>query len=107
MLTTESAAPVMVAPTFAGEGCTSATRWGSAAVFACVRALVDAAILCPLVVYRRQDYGTRQRVGGGHLCSLLDATGGGVTGPALVAQLMTHLALWGECFIGKVKPTAC
>ena len=36
---------------------------------------------------------------------LLDKPAPGVTQPTLVAQLMQHLALYGECFVGKVKPS--
>ncbi len=104
-LTRDSLPPVMVAPATAGEAPNTRNATGISAVFSCVRCLVDAAILCPPVVYRKQGDGSRQRVGGGQLVGLLERPAPAVTGPALVAQLVQHLALFGECFIGKVKPT--
>ena len=103
MLTRDSVAPIMVPPTLAGEGVSTRRATGIAAVFAAVRVLVDAAILCPPVIYRRQADGARQRVESGKLYDLLQRPAPAVTGPALIAQLVQHLSLFGECFVGKVR----
>ena len=76
---------------------------GISAVFACVRTLVDAAVLAPLIMYKTQADGTRARVDTGRLPSLLERPAPATTGPALTSQLMLHLALWGECLLGKIR----
>ena len=102
-LTRESLPPVMVQSPTVGTGLSAHSALRIAGVFACLRAIVDASILCPLGVYRKQDDGSRQRVGGGQLVQLLAKPSPSLTGPALIAQLMTHLVLFGECFLGKVR----
>jgi HK97 family phage portal protein len=101
-LTREDLPPVMVPSLTAAESVNARTALGLADVWSCVRVLVDGAVMCPLITYRRTDQG-RERIGGGRTESLLEQPAPGVTQPALVAQLVSHLALWGEAFLGKVR----
>jgi HK97 family phage portal protein len=103
-LTAESLPPSMLPDTTVGDaavGQRSATS--ISAVYACVKILVDASLLCPLQVYRKLADGSRQEVTTGRLSDLLAHPGPSVTTPQLVAQLMSHLSLWGECLIGKIR----
>jgi HK97 family phage portal protein len=72
---------------------------GIADVFACVRVLVDGAEMAPLHSYRATDTG-RERDTATPTAALLERPAPGVTQPAFVGQLVSNLALWGECFIG-------
>jgi HK97 family phage portal protein len=104
MLTRESLPPTMLPSADVGEGVSTTGAMRIAGVFACVRAIVDASILTPFVVYRKLADGSRQRVPGGKLVDLLTKPSPTLTAPALVAQLVQHLVTHGECFIGKVRP---
>jgi HK97 family phage portal protein len=75
---------------------------GLADVFGAVRVLVDGAILCPIGVYR-ETAGTTEKVTDSPAAELLARPAPTLTRPAFVAQVMTHLALWGEAFIGKYR----
>src|SRR5947208_327052 len=92
----------MLVSTVAPEQVNGRTAMQLADVFACVRALTDGAVLCPLVCYRDTEMG-RERLTGGRGVGLLRRPQPGMTQAALVARLVQHLALWGECFIGKVR----
>jgi HK97 family phage portal protein len=72
---------------------------GIADVFACVRVLVDGAEMAPLHSYRKTATG-REQVEDTAAAELLDHPAPGVTQPAFIGQLVSNLALWGECFIG-------
>jgi phage portal protein BeeE len=71
-------------------------------VWACVRVLADAAASVPLVPYRRRDSG-RVRLGSGRLAGLLDRPAPATTQANLVAQMVSHLTLWGNAFLGKFR----
>jgi HK97 family phage portal protein len=71
-------------------------------VLACVRVLADSAASVPLIPYRAADAG-RTRLTGGRLSSLLDQPAPATTQASLVGTLMSHLALWGNGFVGKFR----
>jgi HK97 family phage portal protein len=70
-------------------------------VLACVRRIADTAALLPLHVYRRSESG-RERLREG-TAELLQRPAPATPQPAFVAQLMGHLALWGEAFVGLYR----
>jgi len=100
-----------VAPASAGWGPTSTssaaaniTPRGALAIadaYACVRCLSDAAASLPLVAYRRTAQG-RQRYTG-PLAGLLDRPAPAVTQANLVGQLVAHLQLHGNAYVGKFR----
>jgi phage portal protein BeeE len=71
-------------------------------VFACVRCLADSAASVPLIAYRAGDSG-RTRLASGRLPGLLDRPAPATTQSALVGTLMSHLALWGNGYVGKFR----
>ena len=71
-------------------------------VYACVRCLADAAASVPLVAYRRTERG-RQRLYSGRLPDLLQRPSPGATQANLIAQLLAHLNLHGNGYIGKFR----
>jgi HK97 family phage portal protein len=71
-------------------------------VWACVRVLADAAASIPMITYRRTDTG-RQRLNSGRLPELLQRPAPATSQANLVAQAMTHLALFGNGFLGKFR----
>ena len=75
------------------------TAAGIADVFACVRVLVDGAEMAPLHAYRKTEAG-REQVDDTPTAALLNRPAPGITQPAFIGELVSHLALWGECFIG-------
>ncbi len=101
-LTRESLPAVMLPDPSSPEAPGVRQSTGIADVFACVRVLVDGAMMAPLQVYRRSTQG-RERVTDGDTVGILDRPAPGVTQPAFVAQLIAALALWGETFVGKYR----
>jgi HK97 family phage portal protein len=71
-------------------------------VFACVRVLADSAASVPLIPYRATPAG-RVRLTGGRLSHLLDTPAPATTQANLVGTLMSHLALWGNGYLGKFR----
>ena len=71
-------------------------------VFACVRALADSAACLPLIAYRRLEDETRER-SHGHLADLLDDPAPATTQANLVGQLVAHLNLHGNAYLGKYR----
>jgi HK97 family phage portal protein len=74
-------------------------------VWACVRLLSNTAASLPLVPYRRVD-GGRERLTGGRLPSLLERPAPATTQSALTAQIMTHLLLHGNAYVGLYRNAA-
>jgi HK97 family phage portal protein len=70
-------------------------------VFACIRALADTAASLPLVAYRRTEQ-ARVRAGG-RVQELVDAPAPATTTAAFVGQLVCHLNLWGNAYVGKYR----
>src|SRR5215211_6521336 len=67
-------------------------------VWACVRVLADAAASVPLIPYRRTSSG-RARLNSGKLAALLDRPAPATTQANLIAQMVSHLALWGNAYV--------
>ncbi|HXH89705.1 MAG TPA: phage portal protein [Gaiellaceae bacterium] len=85
--------------TVAGVAVNERTALGLADVFACVRAIAEAAATLPLIAYRRLPTG-RERLPGGRLVSLLDRPAPAVTQSAFIGQLVASLAMRGNGFVG-------
>jgi HK97 family phage portal protein len=64
--------------------------------------LSDAVSSLPLHVYRKTDTG-RERVTSGKLVDLLERPSPGITEADLTSTLMSHLAVWGNGYIGKFR----
>lgn len=100
-LTRETLPQVMLP---AASGVPASTPTGALAdanVWACVRALADAAASVPLVCYRRTGQG-RARFAG-RTPDLLGRPAPGTTQAGLVGQLLAHLLLYGNGYIGKFR----
>ena len=69
--------------------------------YACVRALADAAASLPLHVYRRTD-GGRVRASG-RTADLIGRPAPAMTTAALIGQIVAHLNLHGNSYLGKVR----
>lgn len=73
---------------------------GIADVFGAIRVLADGAILCPLDAYAESGE-TTERDTASPTAALLRRPSPSLTQAALLAQVMTHLCLHGEAFVGK------
>jgi HK97 family phage portal protein len=71
-------------------------------IYACVRCLSDAAGSLPLIVYRRTD-NQRQRLYSGRLHDLLERPAPATSQANLIGQLVAHLNLHGNAFLGKFR----
>jgi HK97 family phage portal protein len=71
-------------------------------VFACVRCLSDAAASIPLIPYRQTSSG-RQRLNSGRLFDLLQRPAPATTQANLTGQMVAHLNLYGNAFLGKFR----
>jgi HK97 family phage portal protein len=101
-LSKESLPPVLAPPIAAAEAINARSALGLADVYACCRALSDAAALCELRCWRDTEEG-RVTLTGGRGPGLLRNPAPGVTQPALVASLVQAHCTWGESFCGKVR----
>jgi HK97 family phage portal protein len=87
------------------DGRSAATPLGAlhvADVFACARVLADSLASVPLIPYRAADAG-RARLTGGRLSNLLDRPSPATSQANLTGTLMSHLALWGNGYLGKFR----
>src|SRR5215204_1959419 len=71
--------------------------------WACVRLLADSVSSLPLKAYRRLPEGRVPAGDNARIVQLLRRPSPGSTGVDLISQVMTHLAIFGECFIGKYR----
>jgi HK97 family phage portal protein len=71
-------------------------------VFACVRCLSDAAASVPLIPYRQTTSG-RQRLNSGRLFDLLQRPAPATTQANLTGQMVAHLTLYGNSYLGKFR----
>lgn len=85
-----------------GGSVTPTTALAIGDAYACVRVLADAAASVPLIAYRRTSQG-RERVESGRLVDLLRRPGPATTQANLIGQLVAHLNLHGNGFIGKYR----
>lgn len=101
-LTRATVPPSLLPLSTAGESrITPANALAVADCFACVRVLSESAASLPLIPYRRVGDG-RERWDG-PLADLLDRPAPATTQANLVGQLVAHLCLWGNSFIGKFR----
>jgi HK97 family phage portal protein len=91
-----------IQPVLGGDAIAPTRALQVADVFACVRVLADSAASVPLIPYRRLESG-RARVTGGNLARLLDRPAPATTQANLVGQMVAHLTLHGNAFLGKFR----
>src|SRR5215210_6943341 len=86
------------------DGCkmTPATARPIADVYACIRALSDAAVSLSLHVYRRIGAGERERVDN-RTADLLRRPPPAPTQANLIGQLVAHLNVAGNAYLGKFR----
>lgn len=95
---TMPAAMLTAAP---GPAVTAQNALGVADAYACVRVLADAAASLPLIVYRRTATG-RERMGG-RSAELLQRPSPATTQAGLIGQMVAHLNLYGNAYLGKFR----
>lgn len=100
-LTAQSVPPSLLAGSAPGPTVTPETALATADAYSCIRALSDAAASLPLLAYRRTPAG-RERFDG-PVADLLDRPAPAVTQANLVAQVVAHLNLFGNSFLGKFR----
>src|SRR4051794_21979180 len=100
-MTVQNVPSLMLQRTDSGVPVSPRGAMAVADAYACIRCLADAAASLPLHVYRRTSAG-RERLQGG-VAELLRRPAPAVTQSALVAQLVAHLNLWGEAFLGLYR----
>jgi len=71
--------------------------------YACVRVLADSVSSLPLHAYRRTAAGRVPAGENARAVQLLNRPAPGSTGVDLVSQIMVHLNLYGEAFVGKYR----
>lgn len=98
-LTAATVPPVILSST-SGD-VTPGNALAVADAYACVRALADAAASVPLIAYRRA--GDSRRRAGGRTAELLDRPAPATTQANLIAQVVAHLNLWGNAYLGKYR----
>ena len=103
-LTAQTVPPALLAGSAPGPTVTPETALATADAYACVRALSDAAASLPLLAYRRTAAG-RERFDG-PVADLLDQPAPAVTQANLVAQIVAHLNLYGNAYLGKFRNAA-
>src|SRR5688500_9216155 len=69
--------------------------------YACVRVLADSLSTLPLHVYRRTTAGRVAAGADSRAVALLQRPAPGMTGVDLVSQIVVHLNVHGEAFVGK------
>lgn len=93
--------PVMLTATPSGDRVNATTALTIADAYSCIRALADAAASLPLIVYRRTEHG-RERIDN-RTAQLLRNPAPAVTQAGLVGQMVAHLNLHGNCYVGKYR----
>lgn len=101
-LTAQTVPPAMLQSVPGGEDVTPRTALRIADAWACIRALSDAAASLPLVVYRRTG-GGRVRIDG-DTATMLRHPAPATTQAGFIGQLVCHLQLYGNAYIGKARP---
>jgi len=71
--------------------------------YACCRLLADSISSLPLHVYRKTPAGRVRAGSDQRAVQLLNRPSPGSTGVDLISQIVTHLNVFGECFIGKYR----
>jgi HK97 family phage portal protein len=103
-LTSSSLPDVMLRQTASGVTVTPGNALAIVAdAFACVRVLADSAASLPLITYRRLADGGRARVEQGRLPALLDRPAPQTRQCDLIGQMVAHLNLWGNAYLGLFR----
>ncbi len=71
--------------------------------YACVRLLADSISSLPLHAYRRTANGRVPAGDSARIVQLLQRPSPGSTGVDLISQIVTHLNIFGECFLAKYR----
>src|SRR5215208_1172068 len=71
--------------------------------YAAVRVLADSVSSLPLHAYRRTTRGRERARDNSRAVQLLNRPAPGSTGVDLISQIMVHLNVWGEAFVGKYR----
>jgi len=72
-------------------------------VYACVRALADAAASLPLLTYARQQEGRKRLEPTERVAELLTRPSPNMTQSALIGQIVAHLNQFGNAYVGKFR----
>jgi HK97 family phage portal protein len=94
--------PLMMSATASGATVTPNAAMQIGDAYACVRALSEAAASLPLLVYRHLPQGGRQRLNNA-TAALLRKPSPGNTQAGFIGQVVAHLNLFGNCYIGKIR----
>lgn len=100
-LTPQTSAPPAYFPASTTPAVTAGNALAISDVFACVRALSDAAASLPLIAYRKTTDG-RTRASG-RVTDLLRQPAPATTQANLVGTAMAHLQLHGNCYLAKFR----
>jgi HK97 family phage portal protein len=100
-LTRSSVPGAMLRDTPGATTVTASNALNIADAYACVRALSDAAASLPLIAYRRTPTG-RERLDN-HTAELLRSPAPATTQSGLIGQLVAHLNLYGNAYLGKFR----
>lgn len=95
--------PQLLAPYTAANRVSESNVLAIADAFACVRVLSDSISTLPLKVYRRTPAGRMPAGADSRAVALLDRPAPGSTGVDLISQIVCHLAVSGDAFIGKFR----
>jgi HK97 family phage portal protein len=74
--------------------------------YACVRVLADGISTLPLHAYRRTEQGRVSAGDNARIVQLLKRPAPGSTGVDLISQIMVHVNVYGEAFVGKWRADA-
>lgn len=100
-LTKASVPSVMLQAGAGGEAISPRTAMSIADAYACIRVLADSAASLPLIAYRSLQDG-RERIEGG-TADLLRRPAPATTQHSLIGQIVAHLNLYGNAYIGKFR----
>jgi HK97 family phage portal protein len=92
----------LLATNYAPQSVTPTSALTIADAYACVRVLSESAAALPLIAYRRQRNGERERYYG-PLADLLQRPAAATTQANLIGQMVAHLNLYGNTFVGKFR----
>lgn len=102
-LPTPDVRPGLWQPTTAPLNVTTSNALRVSDAYACVRVLADSVSSLPLHVYRRTEQGRVPAGAGARAVQLLNRPSPGSTGVDLISQVMVHLNVHGDAFVGKYR----
>src|SRR5215207_5233518 len=95
--------PPAVGTVWGGKRINTSNVLGVADAFACIRVLADSISTLPLKVYRRTERGRVPAGDDSRAMQLLSRPSPGSTTVDLVSQIVTHLNVHGNAFVGKFR----